>query len=842
MKKVLYLVVFFGCRLVMPFEFALAQTGDAMVGVNLGHAQTDTVEQQTTLLNDLKAAGVHVIRAGIGADDKGLDLVKRIYARGIKILWIIPLKYAAGVPLRPWRPKEFPGVWAEPAISLADPDQFRAYFAPLLARLEANNIELAGFELGNELNMTPFNGEFPVPGQGKQFGLNDLYHDPEGQQIAKGYLQYLKVLAVLKDIRDHSKLNQHTPILTAGFGAYEAPEGPFPPPAKPGTQTDMVSVNATIDLMRANGLDKLVDAYAVHVYPWANGPGQPAAAAGRQSRLAKYVLAECRPQRGSDGKPCWITEWGFRNNDTSCPVHESDQVSLIEEMRNNFRPYVEQRRLLGLFYYAWFDPMENFGVFRCGSLTQSGRLAIAPLDARNLETAKASCLECIRIRVGLPMVEQGPGPGIPDNPFSEIRLVNGRSRGFSASATSYAIDGANPSDMSGTPRPALGPGKPGSYGASGKWINSVQRYENELLGWVHNETGDAAGQGLKSMSLAISKDEGLSWNDMGQILTGTQPLTKGKVTGEGDCTAVYGHDGYYYAYCLRQGFSGYVVARAPVSDPGPGNWKNYFDGKWEEPGLGGAATGITKGAGGAVARWMTTGEALTLGWTQGGVGLHFSTDRINFTTLPEPLMVLDPGTWNRPAPSELIAYQDLLDAKTGINELSDSWLMVYMYLQPNEGFNKRYLVFRNVDVSISSTPVSPQVGVLLARWYNTKLHDRWSTTAAVPPANGAAYKLDGKSGYLMTVAPAGMPSVELEDCVSQWPGHPDHMLETKGTCDAGHYNRLRTAGWVYCKPQEQTISLYRCYNAQDKSHFASNEQDCERLGKMERLLGYALRQ
>jgi hypothetical protein len=145
-------------------------------------------------------------------------------------------------------------VWAEPAISLADPGQFRAYFAPLLAKFEANHIEFAGFELGNELNMTPFNGEFPVPGQGKQFGLNDLYHDPEAQQIAKGYLQYLKVLAVLKDIRDHSRVNRHTPIMTAGFGAYEAPEGSFPPPAKPGTQTDMVSINATIEFMRANGL------------------------------------------------------------------------------------------------------------------------------------------------------------------------------------------------------------------------------------------------------------------------------------------------------------------------------------------------------------------------------------------------------------------------------------------------------------------------------------------------------------------------------------------------------------------------------------------------------------
>ena len=47
--------------------------------------------------------------------------------------------------------------------------------------------------------------------------------DPEGQQIAKGLLQYVKSLAVLKDNRDHSKLNQHTPILSAGLADLETP-------------------------------------------------------------------------------------------------------------------------------------------------------------------------------------------------------------------------------------------------------------------------------------------------------------------------------------------------------------------------------------------------------------------------------------------------------------------------------------------------------------------------------------------------------------------------------------------------------------------------------------------
>lgn len=175
------------------------------------------------------------------------------------------------------------------------------------------------------------------------------------------------------------------------------------------------------------------------------------------------------------------------------------------------------------------------------------------------------------------------------------------------------------------------------------------------------------------------------------------------------------------------------------------------------------------------------------------------------------------------------------------SQLSNSWMMVYMYVRPNETLGQRYLVFRNVDVSISNTPVTPQVGIALARWYNPALHDRWSTTAPVP-GNYRSYKLERESGYLMTVADPSKPSVELEDCVSQKPGHPDHLLAENGFCVAHGYQRLRTASWVYRQPQQQTSPLYWCFNAQEHSHFASSAANCESLGTKERLLGYALSQ
>ena len=125
-------------------------------------------------------------------------------------------------------------------------------------------------------------------------------------------------------------------------------------------------------------MDKLVDAYAVHVYPWSNNPGNPSAAAARRDRLEKYVLAKCRPSGSADGKPCWITEWGFKDTSTSCPPDDSSQAQLVQEMRSNFSAYVRQKRLLGILYYAWIDDAEHYGVFRCGSLTKRGRLALEP--------------------------------------------------------------------------------------------------------------------------------------------------------------------------------------------------------------------------------------------------------------------------------------------------------------------------------------------------------------------------------------------------------------------------------------------------------------------------------
>lgn len=454
----------------------------------------------------------------------------------------------------------------------------------------------------------------------------------------------------------------------------------------------------------------------------------------------------------------------------------------------------------------------------------------------------APCTACIRIRVGVAQVVRGPAANMADNRFTEIALPDGRFRGFDAHGDTRAIDGRSPDDMGGAQYTVMRPGKPGAYDACGRWLNGAERSGDIVLGFVHAETACdyAIGQTHKSMAAAVSHDNGLSWQDLGPIITGTDTPTPGKNTGEGDCTVVNGQDGYRYAYCFRPRDSGLVVARSPLAASGPGHWTKFYEGSWGQPGLKGQATRLADGSGASAAYWKAAGDIVLTGWVKDGLGLRLTHDHTTLSTISAPVLVADPGQWRRPAASELIFYPVLLDASDGSNQLSNTWLLVYAYIPPNGSGSQKYLVFRKIAVSISGAPVSPQVGVQLARWYAPGLHDRWSTTAAVP-GNGTVYTLETTSGYLMTTAPQGEPSVELEDCVSQRPGHPDHLLAEKGFCDMHAYQRLRTAGWIYEKAVPGTVPLYRCYDARMSSHFASNAPDCEKLGQPEHLLGYAIK-
>jgi hypothetical protein len=382
----LFLVCVFGC----------AHAQDVVVGVNVVNPMRASLGDQNALLDQLQAAGVRVIRCGISNDGKGIDFAKRAAAHGIRLQLIVSPQYEPHAPIRPYQPGVYPAMWGGHPLSYADPALSKAVFQKLFDYLDASRLKLAGVELGNEINWAAFNPEFPLPGEGKILSLQDLSHDPEGKQIARGFVQYIRILAALKEVRDHSRLNRNIPIISAGLVSAKDGDRLYN-----NKREDMVSLAATIAFLRAHGLDALVDAYGIHSYPSPGQPGNPTAAAHRAARLDGVDLAECARAGSKTRKPCWITEWGFPNSDLSCPPNELARTLLVAEIRRDFDAFARDHRLMGMDYFSWdSDPWSKQtdpdSVYRCGMLTESGREAIAPIGKDPAPDPTAT----LRIRVG----------------------------------------------------------------------------------------------------------------------------------------------------------------------------------------------------------------------------------------------------------------------------------------------------------------------------------------------------------------------------------------------------------------------------------------------------------
>jgi hypothetical protein len=114
------IAVFFGAVFFLVPAPALAQ--DMVVGVNVVNPLRASLADQNTLLNQLKAAQVRVIRCGISHCDKGIDFAKRAAAQGVRIQLILGPEYTPNAPTRLYQPDEFPAMWGPGhPLSFADP-------------------------------------------------------------------------------------------------------------------------------------------------------------------------------------------------------------------------------------------------------------------------------------------------------------------------------------------------------------------------------------------------------------------------------------------------------------------------------------------------------------------------------------------------------------------------------------------------------------------------------------------------------------------------------------------------------------------------------------------------
>jgi hypothetical protein len=140
----------------------------------------------------------------------------------------------------------------------------------------------------------------------------------------------------------------------------------------------------------------------------------------------------------------------------------------------------------------------------------------------------------------------------------------------------------------------------------GTWVDPDT---GNWIGLVHNEfTPKPFGDGLHydAIDYAVSTDHGRTWQIKGHAITSPYSTKRGDTAAFPEQTYYYGDgdprlfvdmkSGYFYVYygsrIVNKGGSwgGFTehVARAPISGKmATGTWQKYYDGAWQQPGVGG---------------------------------------------------------------------------------------------------------------------------------------------------------------------------------------------------------------------------------------------------------------
>jgi hypothetical protein len=144
----------------------------------------------------------------------------------------------------------------------------------------------------------------------------------------------------------------------------------------------------------------------------------------------------------------------------------------------------------------------------------------------------------------------------------------------------------------------------GMYILGGVWYNAD---EKKLYAPLHTEIKGLVKPILREIHLASSTDKGLTWKYEGPIITDNPPNTprrspkdfKGKIHSGGDGDHLIYVDergGFIYIFTDHYTWGGapflrHCVVRCPISEKmAPGKWRKFYEGQWNEPGLGGKAS------------------------------------------------------------------------------------------------------------------------------------------------------------------------------------------------------------------------------------------------------------
>lgn len=334
--------------------------GDTRFGVNRVNLAWLSPAEREKLLDLMVKNGVVAVRLSLTKPiDQSIDAVRVAHAKGLAILLEISLNNPAFYP-EGTQPRSGLGrIWDMYRLSDISPDQFRSVVGDALRKIDALKIPLVAVEAGNEINWGAYNGDLEVKAKAKSRTARSLADLDNLPAVEQGAARYVQLAAVVRKELQSTQYSRNAKVISAGLS-----DIPVADADRRGI--DSIDPASFTNLMRKHGLDKVVDGYGIHIYPGSNGT-----AAARAAHVSQ-ALSICRSE--PDGKPCWITEWGFSNTATTCPANDGSREQLVEAARSRFAELMGTGRVAAAYYFDW--DAKGYGVWRCGGLSPAGRAAV----------------------------------------------------------------------------------------------------------------------------------------------------------------------------------------------------------------------------------------------------------------------------------------------------------------------------------------------------------------------------------------------------------------------------------------------------------------------------------
>lgn len=336
------------------------ETRFGMNRVNLAWVPPPARQQ---ILDAMADHGIDLVRLSLTPPfEASIDALRLAHHNGMRILLEVPLSNRDFYPADAVKRSGHGRIWDIHRLSDIDPETFRLAFRDALQRIDALGITLLAVQPGNELNLGGYNGDLHVYARDNMRTARTHAELTNRSAFERGIEKYVAILQIVRKEIEGSSASRQAKIISAGIsdmGGAAADERGM----------ERVDAGEFVAILRAAGIEKHIDAYGVHMYP------SHVQSADARRRHVSSVLSVCKAP--PHGKPCWITEWGIANISDQCPLPDGDREEVIREVRDLFKPLIDQERLSLAFYFDW-DSDTPYSVWRCATLTPAGIAAISP--------------------------------------------------------------------------------------------------------------------------------------------------------------------------------------------------------------------------------------------------------------------------------------------------------------------------------------------------------------------------------------------------------------------------------------------------------------------------------